>query len=243
MQALFDALRVRTRAKTDLTLTLGPETARTERAIAAMRKVYDDVFQLCRVQLTCCTPTACHNACALLRVIEPFVNMDFGIFALPRPDGERPQTDAWLWDAMQRATCRFYGEDTLLRLFGGCERNGRLRGDERHVHNAGRHMGSTNATTIKLMFHSADTAWMAPFIRGFSTVRDTATRRVELCARWSVYRAKFPQDGDEDIADYFKEGVDRDLNDIDDDIADAIREANALTPNVTWKCTLGPGDD
>ena len=145
-------------------------------ALASAFELHCSVF--CNVRIACCTPQACERARALLRVNNT-PDSRITIAARPRADGTGPTTDAWMWDAMAHASVRADGSSSLV-LYGGCDDSG-CRGG-RQARRAGRAMGRTDFDNITVIFRCPDTAWMAPFIRGFVLTTGVYTRKVTLMA-------------------------------------------------------------
>ena len=200
----------------DIDVSLDAEIANPEQAIEALAFAFDNNCSPdCRIRITCCTP----RECALLRVnTKP--EAQFTLLTTPRADGTGPTTDAWMWDAMMRATVRADGDASGLVLYGGCDDNG-FGGSNFKARCAGVAMGRTRFTDITVMFRCPDTAWMPHFILGFTLSKRNATRNVSLMAGKVL-------DGD----DFYDENMRPVLR---PEVVAAVTAANSAGP-TEWQC-------
>jgi len=167
VDTFLDALG-KMKASDEVHLSVGAEIA-SERLMVqlanALRRHPDDDM-LDSLTLTCVTPEACEDACALLRHRECSCT-HLTIRTLPSVG----KTNAWMWKAMASTPVASYAYTTAsITLCGGCVDRGPTA---REARRAGKAMGRSNVTHLTVMMCGTRTSWMAPFLRGFaSTMND-----------------------------------------------------------------------
>lgn len=206
-----------------LHVTLGPEIVHPEKAILALVHTYDNHCSIdCDVRIKCCTPRRGASARKFL-CLKNDVSSTSEVFitTTPRPDWSEPQTDAWMWDAMEHADISIDIDATLtndccIQLAGGCYDHG---GSEDKAWRAGASMGFITAGHIDIHLRCEDATWMLPFIQGYMSAitAPVPLRRVDLHAGAPAPPTLVT----------------------DPDIAEAVQAARAM--GVEWRCCRGGG--